>query len=200
LTFFLLAGFGARGNVLHEAHVPIVAASLFDVAGLLLYSTDGHLLMYDLLFLNFCGSDIIDFKFHRLYLGSFRQHILGALDLLRGASFRDAGPSFGLPVLVLAWIVRLSFAGPPLEPLRGLRCHLQFDGRISQKLFEILIDALRWLLIELQKSGCLVFVMSIEVLLQFIVMSLELHTTYPAVLLVPPVLHSGEFAFYFQDI
>ena len=156
--------------------------------------------MYDLLFLNFCGSDIFDFKFHRLYLGSFRKHILGALDCLLGALFRRAGPGYGLPIFVLAWIVRLSLAGPPLEPLRGLRCHLQIDGRISQKLFEILIYTLRWLLIELQKSGCLAFMMSIEVPLQLVVMSLELHATYPAVLLVPPVLHSGEFAFDSQDI
>ena len=114
--------------------------------------------------------------------------------------FGRAGPSYGLLILGLSWFLGLRLAGPPLEPLYCLRCHLQIDGRISEKLFEILVDALLRLLIELQKSGCLAFMMSIEVLMQLVVMSLELHATDPAVLQVPPVLQSGEVAFYFHDI
>ena len=79
--------------------------------------------MYDLLFLNFCGSDIFDFKFHRLYLGSFRQHILGPLYWLREASFGRLKGRNGLPILVLAWVVRLSLAGPPFEPFFGIHFH-----------------------------------------------------------------------------
>ena len=79
LTLNFLAGSKAHIIIIKEAKVAFFRA-IFVYSSLLFFNLiSTHLLFFYLLFLNFCGSAIFNFKIQRLQLGSFSQNFLGII-------------------------------------------------------------------------------------------------------------------------
>ena len=100
------------------------------------------------LFLNFCGSAIFNFKIQRLYLSSFSQNFFWIIILLLNIFIRIADLIFRLLIYDLTFDLPFRWPGSPFDPFLGIGFHFQFDGWISPKIIEILIDTFKWLFIK----------------------------------------------------
>ena len=148
LTLFFLASFGIHIDIIKEATIAFFRAT-FAYSTFLLYNLiSTHLLIVDLLFLNFCGSAILNFKFQRLHLRSFSQNFLRISIFLFKTFISIADLIFRLLIFNLALIVPFRLPWSPYEPFFVICFHFQIDGWISPKIIEILIDAFKWLFIK----------------------------------------------------
>ena len=148
LTLFFLASYRIHIDIIKEAKVAFFRAT-FAYSTFLLYNLiSRHILIVDLLFLNFCGSAIFNFKIQRLQLGSFSQNFHWILILLFWTFISIADDSFMLLFFDLALIVPFRLPWAPYEPFFVICFHFQIDGWISPKIIEILINAFKWILIK----------------------------------------------------
>ena len=147
LTLIFLAGFRAHINIIKEAKIPFIRTFVAYNTLLFYNLSSKHLFIVYLLFLNFCGSAIFEFKFQRLYLGSFSQNFLGNFNLHLIIFIGNAELIFRLLVFDLTLVVPIRWPGSSYEPFFVLLFHFQFDGWIFLKIIEILIDAFQWILL-----------------------------------------------------
>ena len=145
LTLFILASFLAHINIISETKIAFFRAIIARSTLLFYNLISRHFLNYWLLFLNFCGSAIFNFKIQRLQLGSFSQNFLGIIINLLNIFIIIADLIFRLVIFDLTLYVPFRWTWSPYEPFFILSFHYQFDRWISLKIIEILIYALKWI-------------------------------------------------------